>query len=89
MLFRSWFERENNRPWYRKALSPPIIAILMRSGTVNGEAISRKQAGRADLIVEPPLGGIEIRQWKCFDETIEIGYNETMKQLKNAKPQFT
>ncbi|VAV88116.1 Serine protease [hydrothermal vent metagenome] len=89
MMDTEWFERENNRPWYRKALSPPIIAILMRSGTVNGEAISRKQAGRADLIVEPPLGGIEIRQWKCFDETIEIGYNETMKQLKNAKPQFT
>ena len=85
MMDTDWLERETARPWYRKALSPPIIAILMRSGTVNGEAISRKQAGRADLIIEPRLGGIEIRQWKCFEETIEIGYNETIEQLKKAK----
>ncbi|HFC04504.1 MAG TPA: cyclic nucleotide-binding protein, partial [Rhizobiales bacterium] len=83
-----WLERENARPWYQKAISPPIIAILMRSGTVNGEALSRKQAGRADLIIEPPLGNIEIRQWKCFEETIEIGYNETMTQLKENKSLF-
>ena len=82
MMDTDWLEKENARPWYRKALSPPIIAILMRSGTVNGEAISRKQAGRADLIIEPQLGGVEIRQWKVFEETIEIGYQETIKQLK-------
>ncbi len=88
MMDTEWLKRETARPWYRKALSPPIIAILMRSGTVNGEAISRKQAGRADLIVEPPLGGIEIRQWKCFEETVEIGYKETRAQLLKSKSQF-
>ncbi len=88
MMDTEWLARENSRPWYRKAMSPPIIAILMRSGTVNGEATSRKQAGRADLIVEPPLGGIEIRQWKCFEETIDIGYKETLTQLKKAKSVF-
>lgn len=84
MMDTEWLKRETDRPWYKKALSPPIIAILMRSGTVNGEAISRKQAGRADVIVEPPLGKIEIRQWKCFEETIEIGYKETLEQLKKS-----
>jgi len=89
MMDTEWLEKENARPWYRKAISPPIIAILMRSGTVNGEAISRKQAGRADLIIEPPLGSVEIRQWKCFEETIEIGYKETITQLKKTKSLFT
>ena len=88
LMDTEWLLRENARPWYRKAMSPPIIAILMRSGTVNGEALSRRQAGRADLTVEPRLGGIEIRQWKCFDETIEIGYRETLEQLKNSKDLF-
>lgn len=88
MMDNEWFKKESARPWYRKALSPPIIAILMRSGTVNGEAISRKQAGRADLIVEPPLGPIEIRQWKRFEETMEIGYKETLAQLKKSKSLF-
>ncbi len=88
MMDTAWLKRENDRPWYAKALSPPIIAILMRSGTVNGEAHSRKQSGRADLIIEPQLGSIEIRQWKCFEKTMEIGYNETMAQLKNNRSQF-
>ena len=88
MMDTEWLEKENARPWYKKAISPPIIAILMRSGTVNGEAISRKQAGRADLIVEPPLGGVEIRQWKCFEETVEIGYKETRAALERSKSQF-
>jgi len=88
MMDTAWLQREIARPWYQKALSPPIIAILMRSGTVNGEAISRQQAGRADLVVEPPLGGIEIRQWKCFDETVEIGYQETLAQIKQSKSEF-
>lgn len=79
-----WLAREKARPWYSKAISPPIIAILMRSGTVNGEALSRKQAAHADLTIEPQLGSIEIRQWKCFEETIEIGYQATREQLKKS-----
>ncbi len=85
LMDTAWFEKENQRSWFRKAIAPPIISILMRSGTVGSEALNRQQANRADLTVEPPLGSIEIRQWKCFEETVEIGYQETKKQLDKSK----
>jgi NTE family protein len=88
MMDSHWLEMELNRPWYKKAVSPPIIAILMRSGTVSGEAANRKQANRADLIIEPPLGDVEIRQWKVFEETVELGYQEAIKQLKDPQNGF-
>ncbi len=85
LMDTAWFEKENQRSWFRKAIAPPIISILMRSGTVGSEALNRQQANRADLTIEPPLGSIEIRQWKCFDETVELGYQETKKQLERTR----
>lgn len=84
-----WLEKEQARPWYRKAISPPIIPLLMRAGTVSGDAINRQQADHADLTIEPGLGEIEIRQWKCFEESIEIGYTETKRQIENNKSILT
>lgn len=62
----------------------PILSILMRSGTVSGEAQNTVQALNADLLLEPPLGEIEIRDWSAFDESIEIGYEHASAMLSGA-----
>ncbi len=84
-LDRDWLRNENKLPWYKKLVSPPIMTILMRAGTVGGEANNRQQIGRADLTITPPLGGIEIRQWDAFDQAIEIGYLDALARLKAAR----
>jgi NTE family protein len=75
--------RHETRSWsLRKFWRPPIISLLIRAGTVTGEEQSRQQAEDADLLFTPPLGNVEIRDWKAFDRTILIGYEHAQKVLK-------
>lgn len=69
----------------RTLVRPPIISILMRSATVTGSAQEREQVARADIVIEPPLGGIEIRDWKAFDQAVAIGYEHAMKVLEASQ----
>ncbi len=70
--------------FFKTLVRPPIVSILMRSATVTGVAQEREQVERADLVIEPPLGGIEIRDWKAFDQAVEIGYLHAMKVLETS-----
>jgi NTE family protein len=54
-------------------MSPPIISILMRAGTVGTEDKARDELDAAELVISPPLGDIDIRDWKAFDRAVEIG----------------
>ena len=87
-LDTDWLERELARPWYSKILSPPIISILMRSGTVGGDTANRLQANHADITIAPALEDIEIRQWKVFEKTIDIGYRAARKALQKTSMDF-
>jgi NTE family protein len=70
--------------WYQRLTRPPIVSILMRSATISSEEQDRQQAQNADLVIAPPLGDIEIRDWKAFDQTVEIGYEHAVKALSKA-----
>jgi NTE family protein len=76
-------------------LRPPMVSVLIRAGTINSEEQSRLQLEAADLVITPPLGAIEIRDWKAFDRAVEIGYthaasvlsHEADRLLKPRRPQ--
>ena len=70
--------------WYKQIMRPPIISILMRSATISSEEQDRLQRESADLLLAPPLGDIEIRDWKAFDQAVEIGY----QHARTALPKF-
>lgn len=72
-------------PWYQRILKPPIVSILMRSATISSEEHDRRQALNADLLLTPPLGDIEIRDWKSFDRSVDIGYEYATAQLADFK----
>ena len=78
-------EQHNNAPWYRQLRYPPIVSILMRSATISSEQQDRQQATNADLLLAPPLDGIEIREWKAFERTVEIGYEHAAAKLADFK----
>lgn len=76
--------RESGSSWFGKLRRPPIVSILIRSATVTGEEQDREQSASADLLIEPPLGNIEIRDWKAFDEAVEIGYAHASRMLEES-----
>ncbi|MGD9867016.1 MAG: patatin-like phospholipase family protein [Hyphomicrobiales bacterium] len=67
--------------WLDRLRRPPIVSILMRSGTVSGESEIQRQSRIADLVVQPPLGDIDIRDWLAFDQAVTIGYEHTAAVL--------
>ena len=77
-----WLRNEMKITSIRSFIRPPIISLLMRAGTLTGEQQTRRQASDADLIIVPPLGDIEIRDWKAFDQSIEIGYKFASEALQ-------
>jgi NTE family protein len=62
--------------------SPSIISILMRAGTVGSTAQRRVVREQADFLFEPPLEGIEMRDWKAFDRAIAQGYAHAMLEIE-------
>jgi NTE family protein len=60
--------------WQRMRGSPSIVSILMRSGTVGSEAQRRVVREQADLLFEPPLPEIGLRDWHKLDQAIAEGY---------------
>lgn len=57
-----------------KSGTPGIVHILLRTGTV-GNAFHRRAAqAQADLLIEPPLEGISLRDWHMFDRAVDEGY---------------
>jgi NTE family protein len=85
-------ERYGERPWWwllgqSMRGSPSIVSILMRSGTVGSEAQRRIVREQADYLIEPPMRGIGLRDWKKFDAAIKDGYDTTRATIeKNGLP---
>lgn len=77
-------KNDMDRPWIKRLARLPILSILMRSGTIAGEASNRNQAANADVVIMPPLGDIEIRDWKAFDKAAEIGYDYVMRVFEKG-----
>lgn len=73
------------RPWTQRLARLPIVSILIRAGTIASEESDRRQATFADAVITPPLGDIEIRDWKAFDEAVEIGYDHVMRVFERGE----
>jgi hypothetical protein len=62
-----WLKEVRSASLLSRMLSPPIVSILMRAGTVSNEDRARDQLDAAELVISPPLGDIDIRDWRAFD----------------------
>lgn len=65
---------------FKKA--PPIAELLMRSATAT--LASASKSDEPDFLIVPQLDGIELRDWKAFDQAIEAGYSATVRALQSA-----
>jgi NTE family protein len=68
---------------------PPIVSVLMRSATIRGRAEMLLARQNADLVIAPQLSGIEIRNWKAYDEAVDAGYTAAVKALDALETPIT
>lgn len=82
--------RPVNRGWLASlilgadARAPDIVNMLLRAGTIASEAETALSREHVDLLIEPPLDQIGMRDWHSFNRAIEAGYRHTIQQLKNV-----
>jgi NTE family protein len=76
-----WLKDVHSASLLSRMLSPPIVSILMRAGTVSSEDRARDQLDVAELVVSPPLGDIDIRDWRAFERAVEIGHRHATSVL--------
>ncbi len=74
------FERLFRR---RRPRMPSILQILLRAGTVKAPASRLKQAG-ADLLLKPPVAGVDFLDWEAFDRAAAIGESHVTAELARA-----
>ena len=80
--------QEGNGNWSLRGLvagqgydGPGIVSLLLRAGTMGGDAQTMLSRAHADVLLEPPLQYINIRDWRTFDRAIEAGYRYTMERM--------
>ncbi len=52
-----------------------IFQILMHSGMINSAASAAVQRELADVLLKPPLGNVDLLNWRAFDRAIQAGYD--------------
>ena len=70
-------------PWLRERPKINILQILFRCGMINSAAATTHRRELADLALRPPLGRIDLLDWKAFDKVVELGYRCASEELES------
>jgi len=62
-------------------MGPPIVSLLMRTATVSTGRDLAAAREATDVLIQPDVSGIEIRDWEAYDEGVEAGYRATLAAL--------
>jgi len=57
---------------------PSIVSTLLRSAHVGSDVQTRLSREAADLVIDPPLADVDLRDWKAIDRAAESGYRHAM-----------
>jgi NTE family protein len=58
-----------------------IFQILSRAGMINSTANTAAVREHSDLLLQPPLGNLDLLNWQAFDRTVEAGYRYAVEKL--------
>jgi NTE family protein len=59
----------------------PIVSILMRAATVTAYRQAAAAHEMTDLLIQPKLDAIEIRDWKAYEPAVAEGYRAALAAL--------
>ena len=71
--FVAWIWRHGFRS------APPIVSLLMRAATSRQEL--RPKESPADILIAPPVAGVQLRDWKSYDLAVIDGHAATLGAL--------
>jgi NTE family protein len=60
---------------------PPIVSIMIRSATLTAKAEIMEARSTTDILVIPNPNGVEIRDWKAYDQAVESGASACREAL--------
>jgi NTE family protein len=64
---------------------PRIVSTLLRSAHVGSDLQTKLSREAADLVLEPSLPDVDLRDWKALDRAVETGYRYTMKRAADLR----
>ncbi|HYG25311.1 MAG TPA: patatin-like phospholipase family protein, partial [Caulobacteraceae bacterium] len=68
---------------------PPIVSLLMRAATVStGRDLAAARAA-CDVLIQPKVEGIDIRDWRAYEPAVEAGYAAASEALAALKTPVT
>lgn len=70
---------------WRDQRYPGIGRILWRAGMVNSAATVARQRRQSNLLLTPDLGEIDLLGWNQFERAVQLGYEETVRQLAASR----
>jgi NTE family protein len=59
----------------------PIVSVLMRAATVTASQQATAAHEMTDLLIQPKLDAIEIRDWKAYEPAVAEGYKAALSAL--------
>ncbi|MBS0417456.1 MAG: patatin-like phospholipase family protein [Proteobacteria bacterium] len=62
-----------------------IMQVLLRAGMLNSAALSIQHRELADVLLSPPLEGVDLLDWSAFERVIDIGYRHARQVLDSRK----
>jgi NTE family protein len=62
-----------------------IFQVLWRAGMINSTANTAAVREHSDLLLQPPLGNLDLLNWQAFDRTIEAGYRYASERLATSR----
>ncbi len=62
-----------------------IFQVLWRCGMINSAANTAAGREYSDVLLQPPLGNLDLLNWKAFDKTIETGYRYAIEKLAASR----
>lgn len=63
--------------------APPIANLLMRAATVSINPNQHRAI--TDILIAPELNGVELRDWKKYDQTVQEGYDSMKQALADVR----
>jgi NTE family protein len=60
-----------------------IFQVLMHAGMVKSSSLEQALRAHANVILRPPLEGVDLLNWRAFERAIEAGYGYARDMLGN------
>ena len=85
--YRSLQARSRISRWWQRCLvgraysGPGIASLLMCAATISSDAQTRASRCHLDVLLEPPLTAVDMRDWRAYERAVSAGFRYAMEQL--------